>query len=264
MSLDGFLKIRKPIFVIFVVALVVTFFLKNDYKLVSEIDEKVIQDPIQSEIVNPQPFKFEKEGIEYALNPLYDYEINGLIVNKATYDAWYSINETDAVFTTDLCMIWGENVESEVYKSRRLKFSQDMRFCFSSWWGDDLEVNEDEISNNHFVVDDEKIDDKLRGLTEGDQVQIIGKLVNVDISEIGGENSTNWKSSTDREDVAGGACEVIYIEKLNMLKPGNLLLKLINKVSFNGIIFLILFEIIYSFIQSKLVLRRRDRLGRKL
>ena len=264
MTLRGFLKIRRPIFFLLIIAFVATFFFQSQYRFVSDIDDKLLEDPIQTEILNPQKIEFEKEGIQYSLTPLYDYEINGLIVNKAKYDAWYSINDTDTVFTTDLCMIWGSNVESGVYKSPKLAFTQDIRFCFYNWWGEDLEVDVNEVSNNHLVIDNEEIDETVQDLTEGDQIQVIGKLVNVDISEIGTTNLSSWKTSTDREDSYGGACEVIYVEKINMLKQGNPIIKMIHELSFYGIIFLILFEIVYSFIESRRILEKTDRLGRRI
>lgn len=264
MSLRGFLKIRRPIFFLLVFAFIATFFLQSQYRFITDIDEKLLEEPIQTEILNPEKIEFEKEGIQYSLTPLYDYEINGLIVNKATYDAWYSINETDTVFTTDLCMIWGSNVESGVYRSPKLTFTQDIRFCFFNWWGADLDVDINEVSNNHLVVDDPEKDEIIRSLTEGDQIQVVGKLVNVNISEIGTTNLSSWKSSTDREDTYGGACEVIYVEEINVLKQGNAILKLIHEISFYGIIFLILFEIIYSFIESRRILEKTDRLGRRM
>ncbi len=244
-----FAKIRKLIFLVFIITLVVTFFTRKNYRKVDEIAPEVLEKPIQKELSESEKenIEFEKDGIKYQLEPLYHYEINGLIVHEMTYDNWYSLSKHDSIFPKDLCMIWGENTESKAYQDKELKFSQDMRFCFWRYSGN-IKFNNNEISNNHLLTNEKELNKKAKSLKNGDQVKIKGKLVNV--IETDKEDplySSKIQSSTDREDTGAGACEVILVEDIEILKKGNPISNTLYTISLYGLFGLILFNVIYFF-----------------
>lgn len=254
--MEKILKFRKYLFLIFVITLVVSFFLRDNYRGIDEINQNLLNQPKQNPPTTTNPIKFEKDGFQYELTPLYDYQIDALVVSRMIYDKWYSLSKTDSVFSVDLCLLWGSNITSEVYKNKSLFFSQDMRFCFYRWLEGNLPFNEDEVSNNHLVIEDEKIAKIAKNILPGDQVSIKGKLVTVVATDKEDANEYSWASSTTRTDTSGGACEVLYVEKIEILKAGNPIFRLLYDISFYGILALIIFEILYFISETRKFINR--------
>lgn len=243
-NIKKILRFRKHLFIIFVITLAVSFFLRDGYRGVDKINSALFNQPKQTKPLTTDPIKFEKDGFQYALTPLYDYQIDALVVNRMIYDKWYSLSKTDSVFSVDLCLLWGSNITSEVYKSKKLIFSQDMRFCFYRWLEDGLPFNENEVSNNHLVIENENIEKIAKNILPGDQISIKGKLVSVVATDEENANEYSWASSTTRTDTSKGACEVLYVEKIEILKTGNPIFRFLYNISFYGILALIIFEIL--------------------
>ena len=219
-------KINKILFWLFLLIIIITFFTRNNYRNVDIVSPEVIGEPKQSEVFDNSIIKFTKDDYEYELTPLYDYEINGMIVHKMDY-TWFSIYKRDSVFPIDLCLIWGDNVANKVYKHKNLKFSQDFRFCLYHWRGK-IDFNHNQLSNNHLVIDNKELEKKLNKLSTGDQIKITGKLVNIKAENIGEPGKYdpeyfNWKSSINRKDSGGGACETIYIEDIEIIEKSNII-----------------------------------------
>ncbi len=215
---------KKILFLIFLLATIVSYFAKNNYRAVTDIDPALLNDPIQTGVKNKDIIKFTKDDYQYELTPLYDYELNGFIVHKMDYTL-FSIYKLDSVFPMDLCAIWGDNLKNNIYQDKTLKFSQDSRFCFYRWQGN-LKVNTSQISNNHLVIENEDLDKKIKALSNGDQVKIKGKLVNVHAKNTGGPGKYDpkefdWNSSTTRSDSGVGACETIFVRDIEILNKAN-------------------------------------------
>ena len=218
------IKLNTIIFFSLLLIMVVTFFTRNSYRGVDSVAPEVLLQPIQEELVGPNIISFTKDDYKYTVSPLYVYEISGLIVHRLDY-TWFSIYKKDSVFPLDLCMMWGNDVERGIYKSRDLSFRQDSRFCWWQWSGK-LNVNNSEISNSHLVIDNKDIEAKLKDLNEGDQVKITGFLSNIDAINTGdpGEYDPpefSLQTSTTRDDSGPGACEIIYVTGIEILKKGN-------------------------------------------
>lgn len=204
---------------------VVTFFTRNNFKTVKNPRAELFNEPIQTNIENPELIKFHKDGYDFTLTPFFDYEMNALVVNRFDY-TWFSLQRTDSAFPLDLCVTWGKNIESGAYLDRSLHFRQDGRFCYANWsyasgfdWG--------EVSNNHLVIKDDVLQKKAFSISEGDQVRIRGKLVSVEAKNADGQlekyesSLSKWSTSTTRGDSGAGACEVIYVEELEILEKAN-------------------------------------------
>lgn len=229
-------KINSFIFFVLLGVLIITFFTRNNYKNVKNPDSQLFKEPIQEKVIDSMPIEFQKDGYEFILTPLYEYEISALVVNRFDYTR-FSLQRTDSVFPLDLCVIWGDNVKNGVYKDKSLTFRQDARFCWGMW-GRDLNFNWGEVSNNHLVIKDELLKKKAFSISEGDQVYIKGKLVNVEAENIDGNlgdyesQLSNWNSSVKRGDSGAGACEIIYVEELEILKKANPISFYAFKISF--------------------------------
>ena len=99
--MEIFSKFRKLLFITFVIIFIVTFFIRDNYRNITEIEPQVLNQPNQVEAANKNVINFEKDGYSYEITPLYDYEISALVVHRLIYDVWYSLRETDSAFIDD-------------------------------------------------------------------------------------------------------------------------------------------------------------------
>jgi hypothetical protein len=217
--------VKSKLFILFFIVALITFFTKDSYKSVVDIDPQVLREPIQTQEGSYTPITFTKDGFSYKVMPLYSYDLAGLVVHKQIYNAWYSLSRVDSVFPIDVCMIWGANIRSGIYKAKDAKFTQDFRFCLFSYGGNIPILNEG-ISNNHFVISNEKLEKLAKAINAGDQVRIRGKLANVEARPLTSAEKYEpdnliWNTSITRADIGAGACETIYVESIEILKKGN-------------------------------------------
>lgn len=245
--------LKKIVFFSLLLIFAVTFFTKNNYKNVDDINPEVLKEPFQIELGEKNTFTFQKDEYEYEVTPLYYYELSGLVVHKMNYTL-FSIYKMDSVFPADFCMIWGDNVKNKIYKDKSLKFSQDMRFCFAQWSGK-INFNIENLSNNHLLTGNKDLMKKIKSVSAGDQVKIKGELVNVKAKNLESEGKydpkySEWSSSTTREDTGAGACEVIYLEDIEILKKGNIISHELNKISFYGLIIYIILGVAFFIVES--------------
>ncbi len=243
-------KVRNALFLLCLAVFVVTSFTKNSYRSVENIHPAVLEAPIQRELLDRNKITFVRDEYEYILTPLYDYELNGLVIKAMDY-TWFSLLKRDSVFPKDICVIWGENAGSSVYQKKNLRFRQDFRFCLYEWYGD-VKFNASELSNNHLVATNDQMEKLVKSISEGDQVRIKGKLVNIEAVNVGIPGKYDperfiWNSSTTRADSGGGACETILVESVEILAKGNSISHLLNKISLYGMGILALAAVINFF-----------------
>lgn len=220
-------RYRFRLFLLFLLFLVVGYFGKGNFKSAGDFDPAVFHDPIQNPVVAKDPIVFEKDGFSYKLTPLYDYKISGLVVHRMDYDTWYSLSRTDKTFTTDFCMLWGENIKNGAFKNETLSVDQDFRFCLFTYWGG-TPIGNEQFSNNHLIIRNPAVKKTSDEISPGDQISITGKLVNVSAVSTGNTEkyepkTANWTTSARRDDTDGGACEILYVEKMEILKKGNVI-----------------------------------------
>ena len=117
----------------------------------------------------------------------------------------------------DLCVVWGGNADLGAYK--KVSFSNNQWECHWSWSSAEAgsAFNHQEASNNHIVTDDPAIAKVLKRIRIGDQVHMTGYLVDYTIANRPGARV----SSDTRVDTGNGACEVLYVESVDILgSPG--------------------------------------------
>ncbi len=240
-------KLSKLLFILLLATWIITYFTQDSYRDVTDIAPPVMKPPIQLDTTSKEPIKFTSNGYEYDLKPLYHYEINGLLVHRLNYKK-FSIYSYASVFQEDLCLLWGSNVTNRIYQSPNLTFSQDGRFAYYQWTGT-LNFNTTEISNNHLLINSKALEKKLKELNNGDQVKITGFLVDVaarNISSTGVEKDAGytWQTSTIRTDTGPGACEIIYVGDIEILKKGNPLAANLHLFCFYGVIIMLILYVV--------------------
>ena len=222
-------KLLKLIFIVSIVVFGISYFYKDKLPDKNYILEELYQDPIQKEI-SKTPFEVEKGETIYTITPLYNYEIYGLVVSYHHSNSWFDYYHEkwkDFLNVKDVCVIWGDNIETEVYKN--MKFKSGSFTCYPNFkLGLSQEIRSkyrnDNLSNNHLLSDSEEINKKIMSVRKGDQIYIKGYLVNYGHK---GESSKRT-SSTSRTDLG---CECIYITDFEILKKNNSICSFIYKIS---------------------------------
>jgi len=235
-------------FLICIAILCVSFLQKGSYKSVDDIENTTLQTPIQTE-ADWIPIVFERDGYTYTLHPLYNYTLNGLVVSALQYDTWYSMSRVTKTFTKDVCIIWWDTVAKRGYQEKSLSIKQDFRFCLYRYFTNNITFNGNELSNNHLIPKNSEVEKKILTIESGDQVKIIGKLVNVRALATWKlqkyeNNNLSWDTSITRDDTWAGACEVIYVEDVEVLKKGNQVYHILFSLSLWGTILLLIYKIV--------------------
>jgi len=217
----------------------VTLYLGNSTRYITDIDSDAVRGPVQQSLAGQQPIEFTRGEYSYELEPLYAYELTGLVVERIDFTR-FSLSDRSSVFPMDVCVIWGDNLVSGIHRNSSVRFSQDMRFCWYRYKGG-VKFHPSEFSNNHLIVDSDEQEKLVKQIKAGDQVRIQGMLVNATAQKISEADKYNpekfsWSSSVDRSDTGAGACETIYVTQVEILKPGNVLWRQLNVVSVYGLV----------------------------
>jgi hypothetical protein len=190
----------------------------------------LLQNPVQTAGGVPEPFDVTRKGITYTVTPLFGYELWGLVVSFHDSASFVDISHRqwkDFINTKDICVLWGRNVETGVYK--RMTFKNRDFTCYYRY--PDAETGElfteNALSNNHLLPADPLVEDAVRDVRTGDQVYFKGWLVSYGIK------GTPYarRSSTVRTDRGNGACEVVYVTEFEILREANAAWRALFKVA---------------------------------
>lgn len=214
-----FSKINKLIFIVFLLT-IITFLITSIIRIQLPLPEDIVQDsynqPFQTELTEDQkPFTIKTDDEkEYLITPVFQYEINALVVSENNSQNPLDIVHKmwgDTLNIKDLCMVYGENLKTNIYK--KISFSNGSFSCrFEGPMEYFSKFNLSEVSNNHLITNNPEILSKLEKIKIGDQVKLKGYLATY--STEGFYRGT----STSREDMGDGACETIYLTNVEILK----------------------------------------------
>lgn len=139
------------------------------------------------------------------------FEIMGEAISVARY-RWAF---TNPYFEVDLGLAWGPRVKE--YKDR-LTFRQTARWLMWSYRGEMDEATKFDIQthvgNLHLIPAEGRAEVRkaIRSLEKGDLVRIKGFLVRI----FGPTGELIATSSTSREDSGDGACEIVWVEEIQI------------------------------------------------
>lgn len=170
----------------------------------------------------------EFNGFTYKITPLYAYQIEGLVVSGYDAESWFDfVHQRDPANKKDLCLVWGKNITSDVY--RDIRFWSGEFTCFYQLPRDFNKIFTDSyVSNNHLIPATPTIAKLLQTVNLGDQVSLTGYLSTYEVFE-NGEFVSHRGTSTVREDSGNGACETIYLTGLKIYEPASPLYYLAKK-----------------------------------
>ena len=208
--------VQRTLSVLLVVAVllfVLSWWRRGSFPDASEIRPILLEEAAQ-EPTDRQPFSFVHYGTTYEVTPRADYEMWGLVVSHNNIGSFADIyHDENSVDVKDLCTIWGGNLKTNDF--HKVEFKSDCYVCrFRYYRG--TKFNHHELANTHVISSDPLV---LRGIGDvriGDQVRLKGLLVNYNVL------GTDWerKSSMTRKDEGMGACEVMFVEEVEILEPG--------------------------------------------
>ena len=161
-------------------------------------------DPVQEDFTTPQPAIAFKDA---TLHPLARFSLTARVLSR---DDYHFDAESD-LSPTDLAFGWGRMSDSAIL--RGIDISQGGRFYY--WRTRAFPIPRREIethsANMHMIPADAAVARALQRVRVGDVVSLDGLLVEAD--KAGG---WRWRSSLTRDDTGDGACEVVYVQELDI------------------------------------------------
>lgn len=226
----GLRKLARFVLPAAAVALVASFILRYRLPDPGFILEPLLQNPVQTEDGVPGPFEVTREGVTYTVTPLFSYELWGLVVSYHHSASFVDISHRqwkDFINTKDICVLWGRNLETGVYKS--MSFRNRDFTCYYRYPDEETRrlFTENALSNNHILPADPLVADAVIKARTGDQVHFKGWLVSYGIK--GAPYAR--RSSIARTDRGNGACEVVYVTEFEVLREANAAWRALFKVS---------------------------------
>ena len=202
---------------------------KDQFPPPSFYDTAQLGEPLQTP-TDSRPFQIEAQGIQYTIEPLFDYRLEGVVVSLHDADELggiYHFKEwKDFINIRDLCVVWGDNVATGAFR--------DMQYRNSTWtcWistSDALAAQRfawDQLSNNHLLSHDPAIQAAIKSAEIGDHIRLTGQLARY--SHAGGFSRG---SSVVRTDTGNGACETIHVDRFEIVRKSNTGWRLTYRIS---------------------------------
>jgi hypothetical protein len=196
--------------------LVVAFWNRNDLPGAIDFKPQIEHEPVQRPIAEP-PRIVPYAGVDYRVEPLFSYELYGLVVSYRQHDgtSFMHSRSNDHLNMADVCVVWSDTAFSPTLP--KLDFWNGIFTCNvetrdSVAWAN-FKMNQ--LSNNHLVSADPFIRDAVGEVRIGDQIRIKGSL-----ARYGAVGGGLRGTSTTRNDTGDGACETILVEEFEIIEPG--------------------------------------------
>ena len=209
------MKISNIVIVSSFVWLLVSFWNRNDLPRNVDFLPEVLGEPQQT-ATRQKPFDASFNGVDYHVEPEYEYDLFGMVVSYRHHDGNSRMHflANDHLNMMDVCVVWGDSATSgRLHKINFWNgiFTCNVRTRDSAAWA---AFSMDQLSNNHLISNDESIRDQVKKIRIGDQVRVRGYLASYS-SENGGKRGT----STTRTDTGDGACETLFVERFDIVEP---------------------------------------------
>ena len=194
--------------------LLVSFWNRNDLPRNIEYRPEVLSEPLQKSTSKPA-FSASYEGVEYRVEPEFEYDLYGMIVSYRHHDGKSRMHAmaNDHLNMLDVCVIWGDNTNNPLL--HEISFWNGIFTCNvktrnqEAW--DQFDMYQ--LSNNHLISNDELTRDRVTDIKVGDQIRVRGYLASYS-SDNGGKRGT----STTRLDTGDGACETLFVERFEIIR----------------------------------------------
>ena len=160
--------------------------------------------PVQTSLQGALP-TLSKAG--YDIQPLARFELEARVLGVERYH----LDRGADLSPVDLALGWGRMSDTVVLD--RIEISQSGRYYY--WSTPEYPVPREEIetssANMHMVPGNERVARQLEDVRPGHIVRLSGFLI-----EARGADGWRWRSSLARNDTGNGACELIWVERLEL------------------------------------------------
>lgn len=165
------------------------------------------RDPIQVELRPRRKFVFK----EHQMTALASFDVEARVLSKKNY----SHDPSARLSPVDLALGWGPMSDGEVLDE--IDISQSGRFYH--WRTNDPPIPITEIgihsANMHLIPANAAVEEAIERVRRGHVVRFQGELIKVEHAD-----GFRWKSSLTRRDAGGGACEVVFVHRFEVVEPG--------------------------------------------
>lgn len=161
------------------------------------VQEEINHIPYQKDIA-PKSIKLKDAEIQ----KIAEYKIDAIVLSKKEYS-----DKMSDLVPIDLALGWGPMSKQELIN--KLNISQSGRwFYFFYKEGIDVKDVSENSANTHIIPLTNDILEKIEDLDIGSKVTLKGYLVNLKY------NALEMKSSTSRNDLGSGSCEVMLVQEV--------------------------------------------------
>jgi hypothetical protein len=165
----------------------------------------IVEEVPMQQAVEPKSWK----SGQYTITSIARYIVKARVLSKEHY----ALGRESDLVPYDLALGWREMSDTAVLE--KLSISQVQRF-YQYEWKEQPPINPFTIvqtsANNHLVPADDKIRAQIAHVHVGDIVLIRGYLISVSAPDGWG-----WRSSITRDDSGPAACELIWVDKMDVL-----------------------------------------------
>jgi hypothetical protein len=144
----------------------------------------------------------------YRIQPLESFALEARVLGAEHY----RLGREAELAPVDLALGWGPMSDSAVLE--KIAISQGNRFYY--WRVDEFPIPRREIevnsANMHMIPANDEVARALASVRTGSVVRLEGYLV-----EASAADGWRWRSSLTREDTGNGACELVWVERLDVL-----------------------------------------------
>jgi len=160
-------------------------------------------EPVQTPV--PAAPSLQRPG--YRITPLQSFSLEARVLSAERY----RFDRGAELAPVDLALGWGPMSDQAILD--RIDISQGHRFYF--WHVNEFPIPRRDIethsANMHMIPATSDIERHLESVRSGEIVRLRGYLV-----EVQGQDGFTWRSSLTREDTGAGACELVWVEQLEV------------------------------------------------
>ena len=199
--------------------LAVALWKKDELPQFPQLQQALMNEPEQVP-VKRAAFDTIVNGVTYTIQPLYAYDLYGLVVSLHDAKTWWDsvhLEWNDHLNVMDLCVVWGNNLRRGIYKEAEYS-SNEFECHFRIGAGLQHVFDPAALSNNHLLSDNPRIASAMRKVRPGDQIHFRGYLAEYSHNHNG--RPFHRGTSIVRNDTGNRACETVFVEDFEILQPG--------------------------------------------
>ena len=172
---------------------------RNDGVFVTEIPEQIIlENPIKIEI-NP----------DYTVYEVAKYNVSARVLRIEDYNN----DRASDLSKMDFALGWQQMSSNELLNT--LEITQSNRFYF--WRTEEANyprhIIETQSANTHIIAANADVLQQLKNVKKNNIIRLEGYLINAESVK----DDWRWRTSETRNDTGNGACEILYVEKVEIL-----------------------------------------------